>query len=106
MKEEKRYLCIVCKKNEIKETREVHPPEGDIPDQNNFDLNTYSDYAISGGRLLKNRFPAPWESIFWEEINPKLAKKDKSLAPFGGICDSCLQNEIVKGLSGYIEFEN
>lgn len=90
----RKYLCVVCKKNEIVEHRTEHTYEGDVPDQCNCDLSTHDGYHVSGGKLLKQRQEGCWTSLSTNML---------AVGP-GGICEDCLKNEIVRALLPHLGF--
>ncbi len=87
----KKYLCVVCKQNEI--TESVANLMNPWFDPSNYlfvpRLPIDIDYRIEGGRLISSR--------------PKIVWNSKEVLP-GGICDKCLQNEAVKAIidGGYL----
>lgn len=89
----KKYLCIVCKKQEIIERMTKHPYEGEVPDQSNCDFSTYSHHEVIGGNLLKNR---PGQTWGWLTLM-RYREHDETI-PMGGICDLCLHDEVIAGL--------
>lgn len=97
----RRYLCIICKNTPVFERITEHTCEGEIPDQSNCDLSTYSDHRIVGGKLLSNRPIVPWEIVL-----PNFGHSEAATSP-GGICHFCLAtDEIVAKLvkDGHIRF--
>lgn len=95
----KRYGCVVCKTAEITEQITEHRYEGDIPDVSNCDLSKYSDHIALGGKLFLSRPNVDW-NFDWRDALP--TKK----LPMGGVCDPCLNNEVVIALveSGNLQF--
>jgi hypothetical protein len=98
----KHYLCVVCKMSEIIERIIEHPNTGDIADQSNCNLSSYSGHQIVNGKLLKNRLPQMWERLASLQLRDEVVTKP----PFGGICANCLKDETVKALAdaGHINF--
>lgn len=98
----KRYLCTLCKKNEIlHQCDEEMLDERSVPDQSNCDFSHYSNSRVTGGRLLWNRQRAKVESVL-----PRTNGKEK--LPIGGVCHTCLAREdVVKLISAQaIRFED
>jgi hypothetical protein len=87
----KRYLCAVCKQNEIRHETTEDTYEGSVPDQSNCDLSSYSNSRVSGGRLFKNRPTTKTDSLYFKPM------ADEKTPP-GGICSGCLENETVKSI--------
>lgn len=108
------YLCVLCKKGVITEgTKKTSPDFGDdysyVPDHNNCDLSSYSDYVVVGGALLKRRMKKDFgglEEGAWVNsvlIRSEIKKGDVitlselhkyyGKIPFGGICDECMKKE-------------
>lgn len=92
------FLCVVCEKNEIVEILEETYEDG-IPDMlignisgdvSNCDLIRNINYTVTGGKLLVRKPAVPWNS------------KDFFA---GGVCDECIQNNIVQALFRHIAFE-
>ena len=89
----KRYRCTVCGKGHVFQRMIEHHYEGEIPDQGNCDFSRYSDEAIVGGKLLKNRPAIGWTVVCGKESgNPPIVDGD---SPEGGICSRCLESDTI-----------
>ena len=100
----RKYLCIACKKSEIVERMTEHTYEGEIPDQNNCDLSSYSGHVVIGGKLLLNRPSPNWQLLSVHLINIKSGPSPTP--PEGGICEDCLKDDTLYALAttGHIRF--
>lgn len=94
IKQERKYLCAVCRGNEIKECRTEHTFEGEPPDQSNCDLSTYSGYEVRGGRLFASRPKGHYMSL--TQMPAKI---------IGGICNACLESDIAKRFLPHLNLE-
>jgi len=93
----------------------------DIPDQNNCSFDRHSDHVITGGRLLKKRAKKDYGGLAdgtWVNCLPICSQvkegdvipltelhKHHGEVPFGGVCDSCFQNEENAGIISCLEFQ-
>ncbi len=95
IEETRRWRCVLCSEV-VRETRLAQTHEGEVPDQSNCDLSTYSQSIVSNGRLLAGRPQQYWR--------PSVSIQDSDPIPEGGLCIHCLsQTDIVK-LVPYIRF--
>ncbi len=94
----KHYLCVVCQKAEITERIIEHRYDGEVPDQNNCDLSTYSGHEIIGGKILKNHPPQLWQTLTLIQLREKYGEPEVP-KPLGGICENCLQDETIAFLA-------
>lgn len=105
IRQEKRYLCIICRENEIVLSRTEVTYEGPIPDISTCDFSDYKDFSVDGGRVLENRQKVSWTSESHIRLKGK-SDLSKKKTPVGGICNSCLKIMIIKILvnGNYILF--
>lgn len=92
----KKYLCVVCRRHEVVESRVEHRiPYDEVPDVGGCDYSKYTDHKITGGWLLEDRPDVPWgcpvQAILLE-------------GPLGGICNGCLTWDVVSKLIKHIRF--
>ncbi len=119
------YLCVLCKKNVITEgiteTYPIFNDPSEMPDQNNCSFSQYSDYVITGGKLLKKRIQNAFGDLkdgAWmpsARIRQKIKKGDiitlselhkyYGKIPFGGICDECMKKEENAQIIELFDFE-
>lgn len=92
-REERKHLCLLCRINEVTESRTVETTDA-IPDQCNCDLNQYRDYMVEGGKLLKLRAHPMW-----------LPAASAKATTFGALCNDCLASPVTKPLIPHIAFE-
>lgn len=64
--------------------------------------NEHSNYEVFNGKLLKNRPDTDWHTI-----GSKLMLDNPESIPKGGICDHCLNINLIKNItdSGYLLFD-
>ena len=101
---ERRYLCVVCMQNTITESFTVIPcPDGVVSDQCNFDPTQYKNFHVKGGKLFPNR---PRPDRFSGIMEGFSGYHNEKQIPYGGICDVCLNSDMVKRLIkfGCLEF--
>lgn len=92
----KRYLCVVCKKKAVVESRNEHRiPDDEVPDVGGCDYSTYTDHKVTGGKLLENHPDVRWDWALTSLISD---------APLGGICTDCLKTDAVRVLLPHINF--
>ena len=87
------WKCALCDAHGIAEHRTEHTFEGEVPDESNCDLSTYTGYLIVGGKLFADRPEMPWRPV-----------ADVQTGPVGGICHSCLSREDISRLIPHIRF--
>lgn len=99
----KKYLCVVCRRKTIVESRIEHPCDPDaVPDVGGCDYSTYTDHKIEDGWLLEKRPNIPWE--YSSSQKPKHSWQESIPKDVGGICNDCLTWDVVVKLKPHIRF--